>query len=143
MIQKGTVLKTAAGRALVAVSRPSACGQTCATCSCHCTAKAHNAWAQNAIGSKPGDMVLVASDDKAVLAAAVCVYFVPLVLFFAGYLASHLLLKNTALSIIISLFMMVVSFILLRLFDKRIAPTVTITEILIQDTEKRNSAHGI
>lgn len=143
MIQKGIVLKTAAGRALVSVSRPSACGHACATCSAHCTAKAHNAWAQNTMCAKPGDVVLVASDDKAVLTAVFFVYVLPLLLFFAGYITSYAFLNNTAFSIIISLFMMSVSFVLLRLLDKRMAPTVTITEILIQDTEKRNSAHGI
>ncbi len=143
MNQRGTVLQTKGSRALVAVSRPSACGHSCATCSAHCEAPTHNAWAINTKQAKPGDIVLLACDDKAVLSAALCVYFVPLVMFFAGYIISDSLLKHTASSIIISLFMMVVSFILLRIFDKRIAPTVNITEILLTDTEKRNPAHGI
>jgi len=143
MYQKGTVLKIKGDRALVSASRPSACGHSCASCSAHCVAPTHNAWVINKMHAKPGDVVLLACDDKAVLSAVFFVYFVPLVLFFAGYIISDSLLKHTASSIIISLFMMVVSFILLRFFDKRIAPTVIITEILPTDTEKRNPAHGI
>jgi len=45
--------------------------------------------------------------------------------------------------ILAALFLLTVSFCILKLADKRMAPQTEITEILMTDTEKRNQTHGI
>ena len=42
--------------------------------------------AQNPIGAKPGDMVIIESQTGPVLKAAAILYMLPLVMFFLGYL---------------------------------------------------------
>jgi sigma-E factor negative regulatory protein RseC len=46
--------------------------------------------ARNAIGARPGDLVVIESRSGPVLAAAAVLYVLPLVLFFAGYLLGSL-----------------------------------------------------
>ena len=41
--------------------------------------------AQNPLGAKPGDKVIVASDSGSILGAAAMVYLLPIILFFLGY----------------------------------------------------------
>ena len=43
--------------------------------------------AENPIGAKPGDTVVIASDTGPVLTGAAMLYLLPLVLFFGGYAA--------------------------------------------------------
>ena len=45
---------------------------------------------KNPIGARPGDLVIIESQSRPVLAAAAVVYILPLVLFFLGYLVGSL-----------------------------------------------------
>ena len=74
------------GRAQVIHVRESACSGDCHKCSgCGAAKETMLFEADNPIGARPGDTVIVSSDSKSVLAAAAVVYVLPLVLFFAGY----------------------------------------------------------
>ena len=83
------------GRAEVAVRRQSACGHDCSQCGGGCSemmvASEVRVVAQNTAGAQVGDTVTVESATGRVLGAAVLVYAVPFLLFFAGYLTAGLL----------------------------------------------------
>lgn len=53
--------------------------------------------AQNPIGAKPGDNVVVKSETGPVLTSAAVLYMIPLVLFFAGYVLGDALWSLGAL----------------------------------------------
>lgn len=75
-------------RAKVRVERMSACGHDCSTCEgCGLQAAPIEAVANNPIGAKIGDTVLVESSSKAVLHLASLTYLLPVVLFFVAFFA--------------------------------------------------------
>ena len=77
--------------AQVAVLRESACSGDCHKCSgCGAQQQTLLLRAENAIGAKPGDVVIIRSESKPVLAAAAVLYMLPLVLFFLGYLLGEM-----------------------------------------------------
>lgn len=74
------------GTATVIHIRESACSGDCHKCSgCGAAKEAILLEADNPIGAKPGDLVTVESETGPVLKAAVVMYMLPMVLFFAGY----------------------------------------------------------
>ena len=74
------------GTAQVLHLRQSACSGECHKCSgCGAAQEALMLTAENPIGAKPGDSVVISSDTGPVLKGAAVLYMVPLVLFFAGY----------------------------------------------------------
>lgn len=74
------------GTATVIHIRESACSGDCHKCSgCGAAKEAIVFTAANPIGAKTGDLVTVRSETGPVLKAAVVLYMLPLVLFFAGY----------------------------------------------------------
>lgn len=80
------------GRATIAIRRVSACSGDCSQCGgCGAEGQTVTAVAWNPVHAAVGDRVVVSSDSKAVLAAALWVYLAPLVLFFAGYFLGTLL----------------------------------------------------
>lgn len=80
------------GTAEVFLVRQSACSGECHKCSgCGAAKETMLFTAQNPIGAKPGDHVVVRSETGPVLASAAVLYMCPLVLFFAGYILGDLL----------------------------------------------------
>ena len=74
------------GTAQVIHMRQSACSGDCHKCSgCGAAKETLILTAQNSIGAKPGDIVVIRGSSGPVLAAAAVLYIVPLALFFLGY----------------------------------------------------------
>lgn len=74
------------GMAEVIHIRQSACSGDCHKCSgCGAAQETLILQADNPIGARPGDLVVISSDTAQVLGAAATVYLIPLVLFFAGF----------------------------------------------------------
>lgn len=79
------------GTAQVMCVRQSACSGDCHKCSgCGAAQETVTLVARNAIGARPGDLVVIESRSGPVLAAAAVLYVLPLVLFFTGYLLGSL-----------------------------------------------------
>lgn len=80
----------AGGIAEVAVTRQGACSHDCSECGGCATAvmATITARAQNRVGAKPGDMVVVETSSHRLLGTAALVYLMPMVLLIAGYLAA-------------------------------------------------------
>ena len=73
--------------AKVSVVRESACGHDCASCGgCGMASAPVVADAENCIGARVGDSVIIETDTTAVIGIAAVVYLFPLVLFFALYI---------------------------------------------------------
>ena len=80
------------GTAQVAVVRESACSGDCHKCSgCGAAKETIVFEAVNAIGAKPGEVVVLKSESGPVLKGAAVLYMVPLLLFFLGYSLGELL----------------------------------------------------
>lgn len=74
------------GRAQIIHVRESACSGDCHKCSgCGAAKETMILEADNPIGARPGDMVVLRSDTKNVMTAVAVVYVLPVVLFFVGY----------------------------------------------------------
>ena len=112
------------GRAEVAVKRQSACGHDCAQCGGGCSelmvASEVRVVAENAAGARAGDTVTLESSTSRVLGAAVLVYTVPFLLFFAGYfLAAGLLRAGEGASIAAGAIGLALGFVPAVLLDRR------------------------
>jgi sigma-E factor negative regulatory protein RseC len=74
------------GTATVFHVRESACSGDCHKCSgCGAAKEAIVLEAKNPIGARPGDLVKIEAESGPVLKAAMVMYMVPMLLFFAGY----------------------------------------------------------
>ena len=109
--------------------RQSACSGDCHKCSgCGAAQETLILTAQNPIGARPGDTVLIESQSGPVLAAAAMLYLLPLVLFFLGYLAGSALWSLGALTGCLSFAAGIAGCILYdRLVAKKKATIYTIT----------------
>lgn len=85
MTVTGVVVKTDCGRAVVRISRQSACGHSCGECRL-CDVKELEATVENSIGAKEGDSVEISSPSLSVLKKAFFLYILPLVGLFALYI---------------------------------------------------------
>ncbi|MBR6311882.1 MAG: SoxR reducing system RseC family protein [Oscillospiraceae bacterium] len=105
MTSRGTVKKILPdGRAVVEVTRQSACGHNCAECSSLCGASgAISSVAENPVGARVGETVTIETPSKKIISAAALVYIVPLALLILGYAAAALLGANEGRALIGSL----------------------------------------
>ena len=87
MTQIATVEKTFPdGTAEISVPRKSACGHDCEECAgCGVSGTSVRATAQNPVGARAGDKVVVESSSKKLFGAILGVYMLPIVLFLLGY----------------------------------------------------------
>ena len=107
------------GTAQVICIRESACSGDCHKCSgCGAAKEAILLTAENPIGAGVGDLVLIQSETGPVLKAAVVLYMVPLVLFFAGYAIGAALDLSGAITGSLAF---VLSIVLIVLYDRRMA----------------------
>lgn len=104
MTQNGVVTKLLdKGRALVAVERTTACGGNCGGCEACVFDTRLLVEADNAICAKPGEQVVLESETKRVLGAALLVYMLPVALFFLGYAVGAALSLTQGLCVLTSL----------------------------------------
>ena len=107
------------GTALVICVRESACSGDCHKCSgCGAAKESILFKAQNPIGAGRGDLVNVRSETGPVLKAAVVLYMLPLVLFFAGYALGAALKLPGAL---FGGLAFVLSIVLIVMYDRHLA----------------------
>ena len=104
------------GSAEVLRVRESACSGDCHKCSgCGSSQQTMVICAENPIGAKVGDWVVIEAKSGAVLKAAVMLYIVPLVLFIAGYLLGEHLWQS---GILFALAGLLIGLVLVKLLDR-------------------------
>ena len=107
------------GTAQVICIRESACSGDCHKCSgCGAAKEAILLTAENPIGASVGDLVSIRSETGPVLKAAVVLYMMPLVLFFAGYGLAAALNMSGAL---FGSLAFAASIVLIVMYDRRMA----------------------
>lgn len=107
------------GTAQVICIRESACSGDCHKCSgCGAAKETILLTADNPIGAAAGDLVNLRSQTGPVLKAAMVLYMMPLVLFFAGYALAAVLNLSGAL---FGCMAFVLSIILIVVYDRRMA----------------------
>ena len=109
------------GMAKVGVQRKTACGHDCADCAgCETVIKQPEVVvvAQNPIGARQGDIVLVESSTGGILKAAMAVYIVPFLLFFLGYFLVSALGGGEGFSVAVALAGFVLGFFLAWRLDR-------------------------
>ena len=112
MVQTAKVTRVLAdGRAEVAVKRQSACGHDCSNVA---------VIAANPVRAMPGDMVTVESSTSRVLGAAVIVYLVPFLLFFAGYFLCAAFRLSSGVSAAVGVAGFALGLLLAVLWDRRV-----------------------
>lgn len=114
---EGTVRKTDEKVAYIVIKRESACGENCANCG-GCK-KMNEITADNTLGAKPGDTVVVEMSDSRVLSAAFMVYMLPLIIFFAAYFISNMFTKTEWVSITLGISFATVFYVILYFYDKK------------------------
>ena len=86
------------GKALVRIVRQSACSGDCHKCAgCGAVEQQMLIHAQNLIGARPGDKVVITSKSAPVLKAAAVLYLLPMALFFLGYVVGAALWQQGAI----------------------------------------------
>ncbi|MBQ9844044.1 MAG: SoxR reducing system RseC family protein [Oscillospiraceae bacterium] len=107
------------GTALVLHLRQSACSGDCHQCSgCGAAQESLLLTAQNPIGARPGDLVVIQSETGPVLMGAAVLYMLPLVLFFLGYALGAALWQMGAL---VGCLAFAASIAVCVLYDRKIA----------------------
>lgn len=107
------------GTALVICIRESACSGDCHKCSgCGAAKESILLTADNPIGAGVGDLVNLRSETGPILKAAMVLYMMPLVLFFAGYALAAALNCSGAL---FGALAFVLSIVLIVIYDRRMA----------------------
>ena len=118
----------------VAVTRLTACGGNCGNCEACVFDSEVRATADNPLGAKPGQRVVIESRSAKVYGAVFMVYIVPIVLFLAGYLIAFALGASEGLCIAVSFLALAVSGVLLVLSQKKKKENaITFTIVKIYD----------
>lgn len=120
MTQIATVEKTLPdGRAEISVARQSACTHSCKECvGCGAAAASVHAVADNPIGARAGQKVVVESATRQVLGVILLVYALPVALFFLSYFAFPLPTESArAMVAVCAFFLGVVPAVL---YDRRV-----------------------
>lgn len=87
------------GTATLIHMRESACSGECHKCSgCGAAKESMIFRAQNPIGARPGELVIVKSETAPVMKAVFAFYVLPMILFFVGYYLGHTLLSAGAIA---------------------------------------------
>lgn len=115
------------GMAEVIRVRESACSGDCHKCAgCGATSQKMFFTAQNAIGARVGDQVIVTSDTATVLKGAALLYILPLLTFLAGYILGENLWGR---GIVCSLLGFVLGMLPIKLYDRHLAKKGTVYTI--------------
>ena len=135
MEQTGKVIRLSGENAVVSVKRMSACGENCGHCSVvadggKCSAKTAVATCENLAGAKPGDNVKIEADSNKVLFAAIVFYMLPCVFAIIGAIVLHSFFNKTYITVLGAVLSALIAFGIVKTFEKKLTPPLTITEIL-------------
>ena len=107
--------------ALISVPRKSACGHDCEECAgCGVSGAAVQARAQNPIGARPGQKVVVESSTRKMLGIVTLVYATPVILFLTGYLAALFLGAPVSVQYLTAIAGFAAGIVLAVLYDRRL-----------------------
>ncbi len=115
IIKIGSVIQIKNNMITVKVNNCDTCGD-CTACSSKKT-KDNTISFESNLHLKIGDSVSFEISDNAILKFSILIYIIPLIFFFCGYIVSSSFFKSEGIKIIISFISLLLSFILLFIFD--------------------------
>ncbi len=132
MTQDAVVLKILPNSmAEVVVTRSTACGSNCGNCESCIFQSELKAIANNRIGAKPGQRVVISSSSRTVFSAALLVYIMPLLFFLVGYAVSSSFGASEGVCVLVSFFFLAVSAVVLIVSQKKKGSAKQITYDII------------
>ena len=132
MTQEGIVTRLFPNdMAEVAVTRTTACGGNCGSCESCIFQSELKALANNRIGAKPGQRVVISSSSRTVFSAALLVYIMPLLFFLVGYAVSSIFGASEGVCVLVSFFFLAVSAVVLIVSQKKKGSAKQITYDII------------
>lgn len=130
MEQIGIVRSIQEGCATVLVKRTSACGENCAHCKGGCISTSTEAQVINTLDAKVGDVVKIETDTVGVIKAAIILYFLPCLLAIFCAITASVIFCSSYVPVIAATIAFVLSFVVIKQIDKKIAPVSEITKII-------------
>lgn len=121
MIKYGKVTSFKNNKVVVSIKRDTACGENCADCSGGCSVPYVNIEADYVEGIEIGDTVEVTTDNINFLKYTLVLYGVPLVIMVTVILVANSIFKGgngEVISCILGLLSLVVSFFILKIYDR-------------------------
>ena len=115
----------------VVVTRSTACGSNCGNCESCIFQSELKAIANNRIGAKPGQRVVISSSSKTVFSAALLVYIMPLLFFLVGFAVSSIFGASEGVCVLVSFFFLAVSAVVLIVSQKKKGSAKQITYDII------------
>lgn len=132
MTQDAVVLKILPNSmAEVVVTRSTACGSNCGNCESCIFQSELKTIANNRIGAKPGQRVVISSSSRTVFSAALLVYIMPLLFFLVGYAVSSIFCASEGVCVLVSFFFLAVSAVVLIVSQKKKGSAKQITYDII------------
>lgn len=132
MTQDAVVLKILPNSmAEVVVTRSTVCGSNCGNCESCIFQSELKAIANNRIGAKPGQRVVISSSSRTVFSAALLVYIMPLLFFLVGYAVSSIFGASEGVCVLVSFFFLAVSAVVLIVSQKKKGSAKQITYDII------------
>ncbi len=137
MTQRAKVIAAEGDVAQVAIVRKSACANDCSKCggcSAHAT-KELLVQAKNTLNARPGDVVLLETSDRQILAGAFILYLMPVAAFLLGYLVPLGFGLSEALCGLLGGIAFALSIGVLMLYDRRVAkkaPLPVVTKLIFR-----------
>ncbi|MBQ7793118.1 MAG: SoxR reducing system RseC family protein [Clostridia bacterium] len=130
-MRKRGIVKTAGNMAEVSIIRETACGENCANCG-GCVAGETVIRAENTVGAKVGDKVVLEIPDRAALGAASIAYILPIAVLLISITVTSLCGVSEGGSALFTLAALALCFLAVRAFAKRKGEhfAVRIVEIL-------------
>ncbi len=126
MEQVGRIIKIEQDKAIVEISRSSACGDNCHGCNESCSIAPLKIEVENSLNAKLGDYIELAMDTTTVMKLAFFVYIIPIFMMIIGVLLSLTILKRIGytnyeiISILIGILCLGIFHLVLKKIDKEI-----------------------
>ena len=142
MEETGQVIKTHKNFAAVRVDRKSEC-ESCGMCAFNKNTGYIDFNADNSIGAKNGDKVIIETSEKGKLFGALLVFAVPLLLIAAAAAIALFVIKKEIFALILSLAFIAGWFAVLSLIDKKLKSSKSFSTVIIKilnenEKEKEN-----
>ncbi len=117
-MRKPGIVKSGGDVCEVAVLRQSACGENCAHCKGGCTPSDTIITAENTVGAKAGDKVILEIPDRTGIKAAALVYMLPIITLIIGAISAYLLGMSEGQIALISLASMAATLVLVWVISR-------------------------
>lgn len=134
-MRKPGIVKSGGVLCEVSVLRQSACGENCAHCKGGCTPTDTIITAENTVGAKAGDRVMLEIPDKTGIKAAALAYLLPIAVLITGVLAAYSLGLSEGQTAVVSLSVMAVAIAFVAVINRRFSASFKVKVVQILGRE--------